>query len=108
MRIGFLGLGNMGRAMAANLLRGGHQVRVWNRSAAAAAELSAMGAEAVATPSEAFDAAVVFTMLADDAALRDILIDSGLLERLSPPFIHVNMATISVALAGELASLWAS
>ena len=107
MRIGFLGLGNMGRAMAANLLRGGHQIRAWNRSAAAAAQLSAMGADAVATPGAAFDADVVFTMLADDAALREVLIDSGLLDRLSPPLIHVNMATISVALAGELASLWA-
>ncbi|HTC11448.1 MAG TPA: NAD(P)-dependent oxidoreductase [Acetobacteraceae bacterium] len=108
MRIGFLGLGNMGRAMAAHLLKGGHRMRVWNRSPAAAAQLVAMGAEAVATPAEAFDADVAFTMLADDRALRDILIDSGLLDRLASPLIHVNMATISVAFAGELASLWAS
>jgi 3-hydroxyisobutyrate dehydrogenase-like beta-hydroxyacid dehydrogenase len=83
-------------------------MRVWNRSPAAAAQLAAMGAEAVATPAEAFDADVAFTMLADDRALRDILIDSGLLDRLASPLIHVNMATISVAFAGELASLWAS
>jgi 3-hydroxyisobutyrate dehydrogenase-like beta-hydroxyacid dehydrogenase len=108
MRIGFLGLGNMGRAMAAHLLKGGHRMRVWNRSPAAAAQLVAMGAEAVATPAEAFDAEVAFTMLADDRALRDILIDSGLLDRLASPLIHVNTATISVAFAGELASLWAS
>jgi 3-hydroxyisobutyrate dehydrogenase-like beta-hydroxyacid dehydrogenase len=108
MRIGFLGLGNMGRAMAANLLKGGHPIRVWNRSPTAATQLAAMGAEAVATPAEAFDADVAFTMLADDAALRDILIDNFLLDRLSSPLIHVNMATISVAFAGELASLWAS
>lgn len=104
MRIGFLGLGNMGNAMATNLLKGGHQMRVWNRSPAAPAKLAAMGAAAVATPEEAFDADVVFTMLADDAALRNILLDSGLLDRLAPPLIHVNMATISVALAEELAA----
>ena len=106
MRIGFLGLGNMGRAMASNLLKGGNQLRVWNRTPAAAARLAAEGAEAVATPAEAFDADVVFTMLADDVALRDILIDSGLLDRLGPPLIHVNMATISVAFAEQLAARW--
>jgi 3-hydroxyisobutyrate dehydrogenase-like beta-hydroxyacid dehydrogenase len=106
MRVGFLGLGKMGGAMATNLLKGGYPPRVWNRSAAASERLAAAGAEAVATPAEAFDADVVFTMLADDAALREILIDSGLLDRLTPPLIHVNMATISVALAEELASRW--
>jgi 3-hydroxyisobutyrate dehydrogenase-like beta-hydroxyacid dehydrogenase len=106
MRVGFLGLGKMGTAMAANLLEGGHPIRVWNRSAAATARLAAAGAEAVATPAEAFDADVVFTMLADDAALREVLIDSGLLDRLAPPLIHVNMATISIAFAEELATRW--
>jgi 3-hydroxyisobutyrate dehydrogenase-like beta-hydroxyacid dehydrogenase len=106
MRIGFLGLGNMGSAMAANLLKGGHQLRVWNRSPAASAKFAGKGAEAVATPAEAFDADVVFTMLADDEALREILLDSGLLDRLAPPLIHVNMATISVAFAEELARRW--
>ena len=49
---------------------------------------------------------MAFTMLADDDALREVLIDSGLLDRLAPPLIHVNMATISVAFAEELASRW--
>ncbi len=106
MRIGFLGLGNMGRAMASNLLKGGNNLRVWNRTPAAAARFADKGAEAVATPAEAFDADVVFTMLGDDAALHEVLIDSGLLDRLGPPLIHVNMATISVAFADELASRW--
>jgi 3-hydroxyisobutyrate dehydrogenase-like beta-hydroxyacid dehydrogenase len=98
----------MGSPMAANLLRGGHQLRVWNRSPAAATRLAGLGAEAVATPAEAFDAPAVITMLADDRTLRDILLDSGLLNRLGPPLIHVNMATVSVALAEELASRWAA
>jgi 3-hydroxyisobutyrate dehydrogenase-like beta-hydroxyacid dehydrogenase len=106
MRIGFLGLGNMGRAMASNLLKSGNKVRVWNRTPAVAAKLAGEGAEVVATPAEAFDADVTFTMLADDDALREVLIDSGLLDRLAPPLIHVNMATISVAFAEELASRW--
>jgi 3-hydroxyisobutyrate dehydrogenase-like beta-hydroxyacid dehydrogenase len=98
----------MGGPMAANLLRGGHELRVWNRSLAGAAKLIDLGAAAVATASEAFDADVAFTMLADDRALRDILIDSGLLDRLAPPLIHVNMATVSVAFAEELAERWKS
>jgi 3-hydroxyisobutyrate dehydrogenase-like beta-hydroxyacid dehydrogenase len=106
MRIGFLGLGNMGSAMAANLLKGGYELRVWNRSPAAAAKLAAEGAEVAATPADAFDADIVITMLADDAALRTVLIDSGLIGQLSAPLIHLNMATISVAFAAELASLW--
>src|SRR5271166_1723393 len=106
MRIGFLGLGNMGSAMAANLLSSGHQLRVWNRSPAASAKLAAKGAEAIATPAEAFDADVVFTMLADDQALREILFSNGLADRLGPPLIHVNMATISVAFAEELVRRW--
>jgi len=106
MRIGFLGLGNMGGAMAAHLLTGGHELRVWNRSPAGAAKLVGLGAVAVATPAEAFDVEVAFTMLADDRALRDILLDSGLLDRLGPQLIHVNMATVSVAFAEELAARW--
>jgi 3-hydroxyisobutyrate dehydrogenase-like beta-hydroxyacid dehydrogenase len=106
MQIGFLGLGNMGSAMAANLLKGGHQLRVWNRSPAASAKLAGEGAQAVATPAEAFDAAVVFTLLADDQALRDVLLVSGLLDQLAPPLIHVIMATISVAFSEELARRW--
>jgi 3-hydroxyisobutyrate dehydrogenase-like beta-hydroxyacid dehydrogenase len=106
MRIGFIGLGNMGGPMAANLLHGGHELRVWNRSPAGAAKPVDQGAEAVATAAEAFDADVAFTMLADDKALCDILIDSGLLDRLAPPLIRINMATVSVAFAEELADRW--
>jgi 3-hydroxyisobutyrate dehydrogenase-like beta-hydroxyacid dehydrogenase len=98
----------MGGLMAANLLHSGHALRVWNRSPAGAAKLVGLGAVAVATAAEAFDADVAFTMLADDRALRDILIDSFLLDRLAPPLIHVNMATVSVAFAEELADRWKS
>jgi len=51
---------------------------------------------------------VVFTMLADDKALRAVLLDSGLLAGLKAPLIHVNLATIAVAFAEELASLHAA
>jgi 3-hydroxyisobutyrate dehydrogenase-like beta-hydroxyacid dehydrogenase len=107
MDIGFIGLGEMGVAMVANMLKGGHQVRVWNRSPERAEALAAAGAQVVASPAEAFAGDAVFSMLADDAALRAV-IDASLLEHAPRGLIHVNMATISVALAEELAHAHAS
>lgn len=108
MKIGFLGLGNMGQAVAANLLKGGHELLVWNRSPDASQALVEQGATAVSEPAQAFAADVVFSMLADDKALRAVLLDSGLLKQLKGPLIHVNMATIAVAFADELAGLHAA
>lgn len=108
MKIGFLGLGNMGQAVAGNLLKGGHELLVWNRSPEAAQPLVEQGATAVTDPAQAFAADVVFSMLADDKALRSVLLDSGLLKPLKGPLIHINMATISVTFADELAELHAA
>jgi 3-hydroxyisobutyrate dehydrogenase-like beta-hydroxyacid dehydrogenase len=105
MKIGFVGLGSMGQAMAANLLKGGHELWVWNRSPGAVQALVELGAKAAADPRQAFDVEVVFSMLADDQALRSVLLDSGLLTTLKAPLIHVNMATIAAEFATELATL---
>jgi 3-hydroxyisobutyrate dehydrogenase-like beta-hydroxyacid dehydrogenase len=102
MDVGFLGLGNMGKAMANNLLRAGHTVRVWNRSPGPAQELAARGALLAAEPAEAARATVLMTMLADDAAHRAVLFGQGVLENAAPGMIHVNLATISVSFAREL------
>jgi 3-hydroxyisobutyrate dehydrogenase-like beta-hydroxyacid dehydrogenase len=105
MDVGFIGLGGMGKAMAANLVKAGHRVCVWNRSPAAVKELVTLGAEAAATPRDLARSEVVITMLADDAAIRAIVLEGGLLEAAAPGLIHVNMATVSVAFAQELAAL---
>ena len=83
MKIGFLGLGNMGAAMAGNLLAN-HELVVWNRSPEKAKPLVAKGAVLARTPREAASGcAVVMSMLADDAALEQVLIGKdGLLEGL--------------------------
>ena len=101
MIVGFLGLGAMGRPMAGNLIQAGHRLRVWNRSPRAAEELARKGAEVVAKPREAFGE-VLISMLADDTAVREVVLDSGMLDRAAGGGIHVNMATISVALTEEL------
>lgn len=110
MRVAFLGLGQMGRAMAANLLKNGHEVAVWNRSAAACAPLEALGAKAAPTPAAAARGAqAALTMLADDAALRAVALgEDGLIEGLEPGATHVSMSTVSVALSHELAAAHAA
>lgn len=105
MNIGFIGLGNMGSAIAGRLLEAGHKLRVWNRSPQPARRLAERGAQVAATAEEAFRGDVVFSMLSDDQVTRAVLVDSGVLARATPAAtrIHVNMATISAALADELA-----
>jgi 3-hydroxyisobutyrate dehydrogenase-like beta-hydroxyacid dehydrogenase len=106
MDVAFIGLGRMGKAMAANLLRAGHTLRVWNRSPAAARELEPLGAEVAAQAADAAARAeVLMLMLADDATTRTVLLDQGVLEQLPRGAICVNLATVSVAAAQELARL---
>jgi 3-hydroxyisobutyrate dehydrogenase-like beta-hydroxyacid dehydrogenase len=103
MEVGFIGLGAMGRAMAGNLLKAGHHVRVWNRSRAPADELARLGAEPVGEAGMAFGG-IVISMLAADDAVREIFLTPGLLESAPPGTVHVNMATISVGFAQWLAA----
>jgi len=93
MDIGFIGLGTMGSRIAANLLKAGHKVRVWNRSRASVDALARVGATPVATAREAFSGDAVFSMLADDAAVRAVI--DPLLDGAPKVLVHVNMATIS-------------
>jgi 3-hydroxyisobutyrate dehydrogenase-like beta-hydroxyacid dehydrogenase len=103
MKIGFIGLGHMGSAMAANLLKIGHDLAVYNRTAEKDKPLLEHGARGAASPAEVADADVVFTMLADDHAVERVVFgESGLLARLPPGAIHVSCSTISVALAEKL------
>lgn len=99
MRIGFIGLGTMGAAIARNLAAAGYAVQAWNRSPYDAIA----GVDSVGSAAEAAAADVVFSMLSDDAAIRAVMLDSGLLETMPQGAIHVSMATISVAFADELA-----
>ena len=104
MNIGFIGLGNMGAAIAANLLRAGHQLALWNRSAAKAHALVEAGAVLAASPAAAAAGTVVFTMLADDAALEAVASGpEGLLEGLPAGGLHISMSTIAVATAERIA-----
>jgi len=102
MKIGFIGLGQMGTALAGHLMQAGHQVTVWNRSAKAAEALAAHGAIAAKMPAETMQGDVLFSMLASDQAMRDVGLDATLLDKAAKGLIHVNMATISPGFAEAL------
>jgi 3-hydroxyisobutyrate dehydrogenase-like beta-hydroxyacid dehydrogenase len=105
MQVGFVGLGHMGSAMAANLLAARHALTVYNRSPGKADPLVANGARLAKTPGDAARGEVVITMLADDRALEQVVFDKGgILDALATGAIHVSMSTISVALAERLAA----
>jgi 3-hydroxyisobutyrate dehydrogenase-like beta-hydroxyacid dehydrogenase len=87
--------------MAANLIEAGHRLWLWNRTRSKAEELARKGAEVVAEPREAFRE-VLISMLADDAAVRAVILGSGMLDRTAGGSIHVNTATVSVGLTEEL------
>lgn len=97
MKIGFIGLGAMGRAMAKTLAAGGHEVRAWNRSGGAVEGVTMVG-----SPVDTFDADAVMTMLADDEAIRSVVLEKGLLQHARLGVVHVVTSTISVAFAREL------
>ncbi|HEX3405912.1 MAG TPA: NAD(P)-dependent oxidoreductase [Caulobacteraceae bacterium] len=103
MTVGFIGLGNMGAAIAGRLAKGGKDLVVWNRSPAAADRVAAeTGARRVSSPADALQGDVVFSMLADDAAIEAALLSSGALAAAAKGLTHVNCATVSVALAERL------
>jgi 3-hydroxyisobutyrate dehydrogenase-like beta-hydroxyacid dehydrogenase len=116
MNIAFIGLGNMGSAMARNLIKAGHSLRVYNRTRSRADELQSLGASVAATPGEAAAGCeIAITMLADDHALESVVFKSenqnsdktqkgSLLESLPANAIHVSMSTISVALSRRMAA----
>ena len=105
-QLGFVGLGAMGAGIARLLMGAGHPLVGWNRTRAKAEHLVDAGMGWADTPREAAAGAdVLFTMLVDDAATRAVLVDGGVLDAMAPGSIHVNMATVSVAFAREMAAL---
>lgn len=104
MKIGFIGLGNMGAGMAANLLAAGHEVTVYNRSPGRAQPLVDKGATAAGSVAEACHGDAVFTMLADDHAVESVaLAAGGIRDSLPAGAIHIGSSTISIALSERLA-----
>lgn len=105
MNLGFIGLGQMGQAMAVRLLEAGHELIVYNRSAAAARALAAKGASVAVDAGGVLDREVVLTMLSDDAAVEAVWIRGGLVGKMPASCVHLNMATVSLRIGKELTRL---
>lgn len=109
MRIGVIGLGPMGQAMAALLLAKGHQLILWNRTAHKAEALVRQGALLAQSPAEAARAEIVISSLADDQAVESVVfgeqgLNQGLIQGLEQGAVHVSTSTISHGLSERLAA----
>ena len=105
MKVGFIGLGRMGRGMAANLLKRGHEVTVYNRTPGKVQALVEQGAHAAAGVRDACLGDAVITMLADDGAVEGVVFaENGMIGGMHEGAIHISMSTISVALSERLAA----
>jgi len=103
MKVGFIGLGNMGSGMAANLFRAGHELTVYNRTPEKRRPLIELGARVAGTVAEACTGEVVITMLADDSALRRMVLEEdGIVDTLRQGATHISMSTVSVELTRDL------
>jgi 3-hydroxyisobutyrate dehydrogenase-like beta-hydroxyacid dehydrogenase len=100
MDVGVIGLGAMGSAMARNLAAAGHRVKAWNRSGG-----TIKGVTMVRFPVDALQGEAALTMLADDAAIREVLLRPGVLEQAKAGPVNIVASTISVAFAKHLVEL---
>src|SRR5579863_9707903 len=103
MEVALIGLGKMGTGIAKSLLRAGHRVTVYNRTRERAEALRANGATVAASIAEACRSEVLFTMVADDAALESLVFgEGGILASLPRGAVHVSLSTIGVAFSDRL------
>lgn len=102
--ISFIGLGEMGSAMAGRLVTAGHSVRVWNRSAAATDALVESGAVRASSIADALSTGTVISMLANDVAAESVF-SHELLATAPAGSIHINCATLSLAATDRLSDL---
>ena len=109
MKLGFIGVGRMGAAMAANLLKAGHEVTVYNRTPDKARALSSLGARVATRVADACRGEAVITMLSNDEVVHSVVFDGGgVLASADSGAVHVSMSTISVGLSARLATAHAA
>ena len=107
MKVGFIGLGIMGRPMALNLIKGGHEVTVWARRAESMQPLLDAGATGAASPAEVARAVdVAISMVADAPDVEQVMLDvgSGVVAAHKPGLVAVDMSTILPASARDIAA----
>ena len=95
-KVSFIGLGIMGTGMVGNLVKAGHEVTVWNRTSSKLDEIKKIGAKTVDSPEKLIEGAEFFMYcLADDAAVRDVIIGGyKLAEKINKETIVIDLSTI--------------
>lgn len=102
-KIGFIGLGIMGKPMAINLVKAGLDVVVWNRTPEKCEELTALGAAAAQSPAElAARADYIITMLPDSPEVKQVVLDGGVLDAARPGTLLIDMSSISPVASREI------
>lgn len=106
MKIGFIGLGVMGRAMVANLLRAGHEVTVWARRAESMQPLQALGAHTAASPADcARGMEAVCTIVTTGDDVRQVVLGpQGVIEGAQPGCVLIDHSTIPPSVARDIAA----
>jgi 3-hydroxyisobutyrate dehydrogenase-like beta-hydroxyacid dehydrogenase len=109
MRVGVVGLGVMGRPMVERLLTAGHEVIVWNRTTARAAEAAGRGARVARSPADlASHSDVVLSIVTDPEAVRAVSLgDDGIAAGLAAGSVHADMSTVSPEASRSLAAEYA-
>ena len=104
-RIGFVGLGLMGNPMSRNLIKAGHEVTVWNRTASRMEDIVGAGAIAAASPSHVAAASeVTITMVSDSPDVEDVVLgQSGVLHGATSGSVVIDMSTVSPSVTRMLA-----
>lgn len=105
-KFGFLGLGIMGRPMAANLIKGGFDVTVWNRTEEKCSPLVKLGARQAKTPREVVESCdATFAMLADPKAAEEVCFgEAGVLDGIGPGKGYVDMSTVDAGTSSRIAA----
>src|SRR6266545_8021264 len=111
MRLGFIGLGIMGRPMAKHLIDAGHTLTVWNRSQPGIDDVVAAGGVAASSPADvAGKSEVVFTMVGDSPDVEGVALgdERGIIAGALPGLIHIDMSTISPGVTRWIAESYAA
>lgn len=105
-KVGFVGLGLMGNPMSKNLIKAGHDVRVWNRTASRADDVVAAGATAGSSPADvASKSEVIVTIVSDSDDVAEVVVGgNGVIEGAPPDSVVIDMSTISPSVTRDIAS----
>jgi len=103
MKLGWIDLGNMGVPISLNLLKAGYSVTVFNRTASKASELISAGAVQAQSLEELVQSSdIIFTMVSDDEAVKDLYFSNKLLEAAEPGQVFIDMSTVAPATSKEI------